>query len=106
MRERDLGPTFALGCRAQELREVPVITDLQERHLNPLGAKGIGEASTIGSTPAVKNAVIDAISHLGVRHLDMQCTPERVWNAINDAKNGTLQDPWSEPPAIFDQLSK
>ena len=75
-------------------------------HLNPLGAKGIGEASTIGSTPAVQNAVIDAISHLGVRHLDMPCTPERVWNAINDAKNGTLQDPWSEPPAIFDQLSK
>jgi carbon-monoxide dehydrogenase large subunit len=75
-------------------------------HLNPLGAKGIGEASTIGSTPAVQNAVIDAISHLGVRHLDMPCTPERVWNAINDAKNGTLQDPWREPPAIFDQLSK
>ena len=75
-------------------------------HLNPLGAKGIGEASTIGSTPAVQNAVIDAISHLGVRHLDMPCTPERVWKAINDAKNGTLQDPWTEPPAIFDQLSK
>ena len=74
-------------------------------HLNPLGAKGIGEASTIGSTPAVQNAVIDAVSHLGVRHLDMPCTPERVWSAINDAKNGTLKDPWSEPPTIFDQLS-
>jgi carbon-monoxide dehydrogenase large subunit len=50
--------------------------------LNPLGAKGIGEAATIGSTPAVQNAVIDALSHLGVRHIDMPLTPERVWRAI------------------------
>ena len=50
--------------------------------LNPLGAKGIGEAATIGSTPAVQNAVIDALAHLGVRHIDMPCTPERVWAAI------------------------
>ena len=49
--------------------------------LNPLGAKGIGEAATIGSTPAVQNAVIDAVAHLGVRHLDMPCTSERVWRA-------------------------
>ena len=39
--------------------------------LNPLGAKGIGESATVGSTPAVQNAVVDALSHLGVRHLDM-----------------------------------
>ena len=58
--------------------------------LNPLGAKGIGEAATIGATPAVQNAVIDAISHLGVRHLDLPCTPERVWRAIRDAEAGTL----------------
>jgi aerobic carbon-monoxide dehydrogenase large subunit len=51
---------------------------------NPLGVKGIGEAGTIGSTPAVQNAVIDALSHLGVRHLDMPLTPERVWRAVND----------------------
>ena len=50
--------------------------------LNPLGAKGIGEAATIGSTPAVQNAVIDALSHLGVRHLDLPLTPERVWRAL------------------------
>ena len=49
---------------------------------NPLGAKGIGESGTIGSTPAVQNAVVDALSHLGVRHIDMPCTPERVWLAI------------------------
>jgi carbon-monoxide dehydrogenase large subunit len=48
---------------------------------NPLGAKGIGESGTIGSTPAVQNAVIDALAHLGVRHLDMPLTPERVWRA-------------------------
>jgi carbon-monoxide dehydrogenase large subunit len=53
--------------------------------LNPLGAKGIGEAATIGSTPAIQNAVIDAVAHLGVRHIDMPCTPERVWQAIQSA---------------------
>ncbi len=53
--------------------------------LNPLGAKGIGEAGTIGSTPAVHSAVIDAVSHLGVRHFDMPATPERVWRAIQQA---------------------
>jgi carbon-monoxide dehydrogenase large subunit len=52
---------------------------------NPLGAKGIGEAGTIGSTPAVQNAVIDAVAHLGVRHVDMPTTPMRVWRAIREA---------------------
>jgi carbon-monoxide dehydrogenase large subunit len=52
---------------------------------NPLGAKGIGESGTIGSTPAVHNAVIDGLAHLGVRHIDMPCTPQRVWEAIRDA---------------------
>jgi carbon-monoxide dehydrogenase large subunit len=54
--------------------------------LNPLGAKGIGESGTIGSTPAVQNAVVDAVAHLGVRHIDMPCTPERVWRAIQAAR--------------------
>jgi carbon-monoxide dehydrogenase large subunit len=74
--------------------------------LNPLGAKGIGEASTIGSTPAVQNAVIDALSHLGVRHIDLPCSAERVWRTIRDAEAGTLPDPWREPPEIFATLSK
>jgi carbon-monoxide dehydrogenase large subunit len=52
---------------------------------NPLGAKGIGESATIGSTPAVQNAAVDALSHLGVRHLDLPLSPERVWRAIRDA---------------------
>jgi aerobic carbon-monoxide dehydrogenase large subunit len=52
--------------------------------LNPLGAKGIGESATIGSTAAVQSAVIDAVSHLGVRHVDMPLSPERVWRAIRE----------------------
>ena len=52
---------------------------------NPLGAKGIGESGTIGSTPAIHNAVVDAVSHLGVTHIDMPCTAERVWAAIHSA---------------------
>jgi len=54
--------------------------------VNPIGAKGIGESGTIGSTPAVHSAVIDALAHLGVRHIDMPCTPEKVWRAIADAR--------------------
>jgi carbon-monoxide dehydrogenase large subunit len=53
--------------------------------VNELGAKGIGESGTIGSIPAVHNAVIDALSHLGVRHVDMPLTPERVWRAVQSA---------------------
>ncbi len=56
---------------------------------NPLGAKGVGEAGTIGATPAVQNAVVDALAHLGVRHIDLPCTPERVWRALQEAR--TLQ---------------
>ncbi len=52
---------------------------------NPLGAKGIGESGTIGSGPAVQNAVVDAVSHLGITHLDMPLPAERVWRAIQDA---------------------
>jgi carbon-monoxide dehydrogenase large subunit len=72
--------------------------------LNPLGAKGIGESGTIGSTPAVHNAVVDALSHLGVRHIDMPCTPERVWRAIRDAEAGSPAPAWREPPDLFSDL--
>jgi carbon-monoxide dehydrogenase large subunit len=65
-------------------------------HLNPIGAKGIGESGTIGSTPAVHNAVVDAVSHLGVRHIDMPLTPETVWRAIQGASGG---DPADRPQA-------
>jgi carbon-monoxide dehydrogenase large subunit len=53
---------------------------------NSLGAKGIGEAGTIGSAPAVQNAVIDAVAHLGVRHIDMPASPQRVWQALQETR--------------------
>ena len=57
---------------------------------NPLGAKGIGEAATIGSTPAVVNAVVDALRHLGIRHVDMPLTPERILDAM---RQGSTRPP-------------
>ena len=54
--------------------------------VNPLGAKGVGEAGTVGALPALLNAVNDAVAPLGVRHLDMPVTPERVWHAMQNAK--------------------
>ncbi len=71
---------------------------------NDLGAKGIGESGTIGSTPAVHNAVVDALSHLGVRHIDMPCTPERVWQAIATAGERNDGRYWSEPGDVFATL--
>ena len=61
-------------------------------YLNPLGAKGIGEAATIGSTPATANAVIDALEPWGVTHLDVPCTPEKVWRAIHGASESAAAD--------------
>ena len=55
---------------------------------NTLGAKGVGEAGTIASTPAVVNAVVDAVRHYGVNDIEMPCTPERVWQAIQDGDSG------------------
>ena len=63
-------PTFTTGRT-----ETPATT-------NPLGVKGVGEAGTIASTPAVVNAVIDAVRHLGVDDIEMPCSPMRVWRAI------------------------
>jgi carbon-monoxide dehydrogenase large subunit len=56
---------------------------------NPLGAKGIGEAGSIGATPAIQNAIIDAVSHLGVRHIDLPATSRRVWQALQTAQSGS-----------------
>ena len=56
--------------------------------VNPLGVKGVGETGTIGSTPTVYNAVIDALLPLGVKKVDMPMTPERVWRAMRDAEGG------------------
>ena len=60
--------------------------------LNPLGAKGIGELATIGSTPAIVNAVVDALSPFGITHLDMPLRPQRIWAAIAAAKQPVAAD--------------
>ena len=70
---------------AAELPSFELVDFATPTWVNPLGAKGIGESGTIGSTPAVQNAVCDALAHLGVRHVDMPCTPERVWRAIQSS---------------------
>jgi len=71
--------------RADNFPSFTIAKTVTETTLNPLGAKGIGEAATIGSTPAVVNAVVDALEPYGLRHLDMPLTPRRIWEAINSA---------------------
>ena len=75
---------FISAAELPSFERVPMETPTP---LNPLGAKGIGEAGTIGATPAVHNAVVDAVSHLGVTHIDMPCTSINVWNAIQRAQS-------------------
>jgi carbon-monoxide dehydrogenase large subunit len=70
-----------------EMPQIETVSMETPTPLNPLGAKGVGESGTIGSTPAVQNAVIDAVSHLGVRHIDMPAHPMRVWEAIQAAQS-------------------
>jgi carbon-monoxide dehydrogenase large subunit len=90
---------------APEMPPMTLANTVTETPLNPLGAKGIGESATVGATPAVQNAVVDALSHLGVRHLDMPLKPDRVLRAVQQAGEGTLCDAWREPPSVFDGLS-
>jgi carbon-monoxide dehydrogenase large subunit len=71
---------------AAELPSFELLASETPAAINPLGVKGIGEAGTIGAAPATQNAVIDALSHLGVRHIDMPATPARVWAAIMEAR--------------------
>jgi aerobic carbon-monoxide dehydrogenase large subunit len=77
----DYGFPAASDLPPYELLDMATLTD----H-NPLGAKGVGEAGTIGATPAFQNAVIDALAHLGVDHVDMPTTPYRIWAALQSAR--------------------
>jgi carbon-monoxide dehydrogenase large subunit len=77
---------------ATELPSFELVDMATPTPMNPLGAKGIGEAGTIGATPAVQNAVIDAAAHLGVRHVDMPTTPMKVWRAIQQAGSHAPQE--------------
>lgn len=70
---------------ATELPSFELVSMETPTPVNQLGAKGIGESGTIGSTPAIHNAVVDAVSHLGVKHIDMPLMPERVWAAVRQA---------------------
>jgi aerobic carbon-monoxide dehydrogenase large subunit len=70
---------------AAELPSFELVDMQTPTSYNALGAKGVGEAGTIGATPAVQNAVVDAVAHLGVRHIDMPTSPERVWSAIQQS---------------------
>jgi aerobic carbon-monoxide dehydrogenase large subunit len=67
--------------------------------LNPLGVKGVGEAGTIASTPAVVNAIVDALRPFGVHDVPMPCTPERVWRAIQEARGAAPAPPAAATPA-------
>ena len=67
--------------------------------LNPLGVKGVGEAGTIASTPAVVNAIVDALRPFGVTDVQMPCTPERVWRAIQEARGASPESPAAATPA-------
>jgi carbon-monoxide dehydrogenase large subunit len=71
---------------AAELPSFEAVNTETPTHMNPLGAKGIGESGTIGSTPAVQSAVIDAVTHLGITHLDMPLSPRRIWEAVQAAE--------------------
>jgi carbon-monoxide dehydrogenase large subunit len=71
---------------ANELPSFETDRTITPTHLNALGVKGIGESGTVGSTPAVQNAVLDALAHLGVEHLDLPLSPEKVWRAIQEAR--------------------
>ena len=70
---------------AAELPSFELVPSVTPTPRNLLGVKGIGEAGSVGITAAVQNAVVDALAHLGVRHVDLPCTPERVWRALQEA---------------------
>jgi carbon-monoxide dehydrogenase large subunit len=73
--------------RADDLPNIATFTDeSQPCKINPLGAKGVGELGTVGGTPTVVNAILDALRPLGVQHIEMPATSERVWQAIRQAK--------------------
>src|SRR5437764_1210229 len=71
--------------RATDISAVEVKSNPVPTKTNPLGVKGAGEAGCVGALPAVANALVDALSHLGIRHVEMPATPERLWRAISQA---------------------
>ena len=74
--------------RATDISAVEVKSNPVPTKTNPLGVKGAGEAGCVGAMPAVANALVDALAHLGVRHIEMPATPERIWRTIQQANGG------------------
>ena len=83
-------PTLTDYCvpSAAEVPSIKLDHTVTPSPTNPLGVKGIGEAGTIGSTPTVINAIVDALAPLGITDIAMPATPERVWAAIQEAREG------------------
>jgi len=76
--------------RAADIPEYVLGSTVTPSPVNPLGVKGCGEAGTIGATPAIANAVLDALEPLGIAHLDLPLTPERVWRAVHTRATATV----------------
>jgi carbon-monoxide dehydrogenase large subunit len=74
--------------RADDMVQIEIESNPVPTDTNPLGIKGAGEAGTVGALPAVANAIMDALSVFGIKHIDMPATPERVWRAIQESKAG------------------
>jgi carbon-monoxide dehydrogenase large subunit len=72
--------------RADDLPALDIVFNETKTATNSLGVKGVGELATNGTAPTVINAVLDALRPLGVEHIEMPATPERVWRAIAEAK--------------------
>jgi carbon-monoxide dehydrogenase large subunit len=73
--------------RADTTCNIAIASNPMPTKLNPLGAKGAGEAGTVGALPVIMNAILNALAPLGVRELDMPATSERVWRAIDETKD-------------------
>lgn len=86
---------------AQQLPDFVTDTIETPSPLNPLGAKGVGEAGCIGAPPAIVNAVLDALAPLGIKTIDMPLKPEKVWSLIQAARSGRLQQVEPTPPDVF-----
>jgi carbon-monoxide dehydrogenase large subunit len=96
-----LTSTFAdyAAVSATELPSFELVHMETPTPLNELGAKGIGESGTVGSTPCLVNAVVDALSPLGVEHLDMPTTPRRIWEAIHRPAGPSPREPGGDGTA-------
>jgi aerobic carbon-monoxide dehydrogenase large subunit len=79
--------------RADNMCGIRIVSNPVPTDSNPLGAKGAGEAGTVGALPTVMLAVMSALEPLGVRELDMPATSDRIWRAIRDAQGGDTRDP-------------